>query len=362
TVTIYDDAENPGPLGRPDAIKIPEESPYKGWDPTDPDTKNPWLAGEVTLSGITSLKDIERGTTIDWTKFFVEKSTEDVADDVIGKDVDGLQLPVSVGSLLDINKIGKYDVTYTAVGITGKKASQTITVNVVDTIAPILELVDSKYLVTPITVDDGDSKEDIIAKIYEILVASDRILPAGTGTDYVKEALDDSQIVIDMSALEKAMREKKAGTYSYTAYVVDAAGNKSNTISSLLVKYERSDEENPTITASQDVMATVNLTDVTEETERIHKMIQAAEDALVAGTNFNVSDDLSASDKIAVTKNGKYEGTTDAGTHDVIVTITAKDEAGKETTLDVVVKVTVEDNTGSTPEPGTEPGTEQPQN
>lgn len=41
-VTVYDDAENPGPLGRPEEIKITEENPYKTWDPTDTDEKNPW--------------------------------------------------------------------------------------------------------------------------------------------------------------------------------------------------------------------------------------------------------------------------------------------------------------------------------
>ena len=40
-VTIYDDAVNPGPLGKPDSIKISEDSAYAGWDPTDPDENNP---------------------------------------------------------------------------------------------------------------------------------------------------------------------------------------------------------------------------------------------------------------------------------------------------------------------------------
>ena len=42
-VTIYDDAANPGPLGKPESIKIPVNSPNAGWDPTDTDPANPWL-------------------------------------------------------------------------------------------------------------------------------------------------------------------------------------------------------------------------------------------------------------------------------------------------------------------------------
>ena len=41
TVEIYDD-DDPGPLGKPEAIKIDTDSPNKGWDPTDPDEDNPW--------------------------------------------------------------------------------------------------------------------------------------------------------------------------------------------------------------------------------------------------------------------------------------------------------------------------------
>ena len=42
-VTIYDDAENPGPLGKPERTvdEITEEM-HNGWDPTDPAPGNPW--------------------------------------------------------------------------------------------------------------------------------------------------------------------------------------------------------------------------------------------------------------------------------------------------------------------------------
>lgn len=42
-VEIYDDAANPGPLGKPAAMKINGGDPRRGWDPTDPDPANPWL-------------------------------------------------------------------------------------------------------------------------------------------------------------------------------------------------------------------------------------------------------------------------------------------------------------------------------
>lgn len=43
-VVIYYDETSPGPLGKPEPIRIDTSSPYRGWDPTDIDPNNPWLA------------------------------------------------------------------------------------------------------------------------------------------------------------------------------------------------------------------------------------------------------------------------------------------------------------------------------
>ena len=42
-VEVYD-SDDPGPLGKPEAMKLDADSPNKGWDPTDPDERNPWHA------------------------------------------------------------------------------------------------------------------------------------------------------------------------------------------------------------------------------------------------------------------------------------------------------------------------------
>jgi lipoprotein-anchoring transpeptidase ErfK/SrfK len=46
-VEFYDDAGNPGPLGKPEPIHIDTSSPNRGWDPTDPDPSNPWNVGSA---------------------------------------------------------------------------------------------------------------------------------------------------------------------------------------------------------------------------------------------------------------------------------------------------------------------------
>ncbi len=44
SVELYDDADNPGPLGKPESIQIDLNDERRGWDPTDPDPANPWNA------------------------------------------------------------------------------------------------------------------------------------------------------------------------------------------------------------------------------------------------------------------------------------------------------------------------------
>lgn len=41
-VTLYADNNLQEPFVKPSPIRIPTNSPYAGWDPTDPDTRNPW--------------------------------------------------------------------------------------------------------------------------------------------------------------------------------------------------------------------------------------------------------------------------------------------------------------------------------
>ena len=54
-VVIYDDAENPGPMGKPGTIYTdPKDEDKRGWDPTDPDPANPWDDSYLTGTAIRS--------------------------------------------------------------------------------------------------------------------------------------------------------------------------------------------------------------------------------------------------------------------------------------------------------------------
>jgi len=42
TIVEFYSSSNPGPLGKPEAMKISKYEEYRNWDPTDPSSKNPW--------------------------------------------------------------------------------------------------------------------------------------------------------------------------------------------------------------------------------------------------------------------------------------------------------------------------------
>lgn len=220
-VEIYDDAENPGPLGRPEAIKIGDGSPYAGWDPTDPDVNNPWLLGKVTISGVKNMT-IERGDDVD------------IVTHVSATDVDGLTLPVSVSTLLDVRTANKYNVIYTATGVTGKSATATAMITVKDTIKPVLTWKSGQM-----TLVINDETEQPGSLVQTLLTAYDMDSQGRTS------AIDTSSIVVDTSALEKAMSAKAYGTYTCQAYATDASGNKSNTLP-VIVVYEQPEEPSET--------------------------------------------------------------------------------------------------------------------
>lgn len=56
-VVIYLDEESPGPLGKPEAVVIDPDDPRRGWDPTDDDENNPWLAQKPAVGSSDTAKD-----------------------------------------------------------------------------------------------------------------------------------------------------------------------------------------------------------------------------------------------------------------------------------------------------------------
>lgn len=96
-VIVYDDPDDPGPFAMPRTVTIPEDSPYRGWDPTDPDPDNPWqevrpilhlTSNEtddktLTLSSGVSLADLQAAIGL-FTPEGVPYAAEDYALEIYG--------------------------------------------------------------------------------------------------------------------------------------------------------------------------------------------------------------------------------------------------------------------------------------
>lgn len=83
-VVVYDNPNNPGPLGKPEPVRIDLKSPYKGWDPTDPDENNPWIEvekerkakEEAKLKEAEKKKEEAQKKAEEWKKIREEKEKE----------------------------------------------------------------------------------------------------------------------------------------------------------------------------------------------------------------------------------------------------------------------------------------------
>ena len=120
-VTIYDDAANPGPLGKPETIKIPVNSPNAGWDPTDPNPNNPWLKSKATIEGAKNITtkagqkvDIKAGVT---------------AKDTCGNDITSKM--VTVGRYT-FDQAGEYTIKYKVTDAIGSVAEVSVKLTVTE--------------------------------------------------------------------------------------------------------------------------------------------------------------------------------------------------------------------------------------
>lgn len=121
-VVIYN-SSNPGPLGKPSAIKV---SGYAGWDPTDPDPANPWRNAKPKIEGVKNQKvpydskfNILKGVKVtNSTGFNAKKLLETKIYYKVGKKYKKVKK-------LSTTKPGKYKVVYRVTDEINRKAKKT---------------------------------------------------------------------------------------------------------------------------------------------------------------------------------------------------------------------------------------------
>lgn len=116
-VTVYDD-NNPGPLGKPEVIKITDHT--CGWDPTDDDPQNPYAAKTPEIHGASDLT-ITKGETADLLEGVTAVDT--CSNDITDK--------ISVTGNVLTDKVGTYKLTYSVEDTMHRTKRIDVTVKVV---------------------------------------------------------------------------------------------------------------------------------------------------------------------------------------------------------------------------------------
>ncbi len=149
-VEIYDDADNPGPLGKPSAITIPSGSPNKGWDPTDPDPNNPWHKCEPMIEGY----DVTIGVGNSLDLMSIIKATDTCGNDITSS--------VTISGTVNTKKIGKYDVKYSVKDLLGRTASLDVTINVANSASTQVTKSAKKYSPSSGTMPATDASPNLV--------------------------------------------------------------------------------------------------------------------------------------------------------------------------------------------------------
>lgn len=247
-IEIYD-SKNPGPLGKPATIKISSSSKYRGWDPTDPDPKNPWPKTAPKLTGVKN-KTIERGA-----------AASKLTSGVKATDFAGNSLKVTVSGNYNLNKVGKYKITYKAVDALGKSTKKKVTITVKDTKAPTISLSKKKVELTDETWEFGDITE-LRAYLKKLVTAKDS--GKKLSAKYVH--------LLGLQSLWDAWEISEYGDYIVEVYAEDAAGNKSK-VKKITVKYVNPDAEKPDETNPSDEAEPTEPTDETNPTDQTDSTI-----------------------------------------------------------------------------------------
>ena len=121
TVEIYN-GKDAGPLGKPVAIKLKAGT---GWDPTDPNPKNPFKDKKPSIKGAKNL-------TIEWGSK-LELKAGITALNTAGYDITSKMV---IEGKVDAYKVGKQKVTYSVTDEIGRSVKKTITITVKETKEP----------------------------------------------------------------------------------------------------------------------------------------------------------------------------------------------------------------------------------
>ncbi|SDB33399.1 L,D-transpeptidase family protein [Eubacterium oxidoreducens] len=120
-VIIFAGSSSDDPLGKPETMKVSTAS-RTGWDPTDPDSANPYNKKQPKINLKKVARTINYGST--WKKLKNVIATSSTGSDITSD--------VVVKGKVNTNKLGTYKITYKVTDLLGHTTKKTIKIKVVD--------------------------------------------------------------------------------------------------------------------------------------------------------------------------------------------------------------------------------------
>ncbi|MDU6265771.1 MAG: DUF5011 domain-containing protein [Anaerocolumna aminovalerica] len=161
TVEIYND-KDPGPLGKPETIKLKAGT---GWDPTDTNKDNPFNNKTPNINGAKN-RTIEWGTEIDLLKGVTATSTTGM--DITSK--------IKVEGKVDSFTAGKYKIIYYATDAIGRMSKKGVTVTVKEgSYEPVFTGITDRYVTSDMIVDRDFALEGVSASVRRKAISNDNI-------------------------------------------------------------------------------------------------------------------------------------------------------------------------------------------
>ena len=114
-IMVYEDASNPGELGKPEMIKLVTSNANSVWDPTDPNTQNPWLTAKPSITGTKDIT-VSKGNEVNLL-------TDIKAYDTCGNDISS---SVQLIGKYTFDIAGTYTIKYLVIDALGNKAETSI--------------------------------------------------------------------------------------------------------------------------------------------------------------------------------------------------------------------------------------------
>lgn len=159
-VVVYN-SSNPGPLGKPKALKI-TSGKSRDYDPTDRwSPGNPYIKTQPKITGAASQK-LNYGDSVDVTKGV--KAVSSTGGNITSSISVSIKYDGKKVKKINTKKAGIYYVTYYVKDSAGKSASQTVKFTVVDNVKPTLSGTKNMYTNIPDNINKGYAMLGVKAK------------------------------------------------------------------------------------------------------------------------------------------------------------------------------------------------------